>query len=220
MLIHRCPWCGEEISPLTFFNRHSDKLSVCPNCKNAIALYARKNGKGKKPKDIRILIPAVILILLIPFCPPFSVVRWENRLWLAAILYSAAIIALLLLLKIPYGKNIRTDDNIKDNQFEKSKCDILWEVNGGRGLLCPKIQVAEGEIFPACFTDENGQPISTALCVVLENIEWAGSCNCICDISFVSDDTANENLLCPGNRFYLYHRHSIIAEGAVKPAFE
>ncbi len=137
-------------------------------------------------------------------------------MWLAAILYSAAIIALLLLLKIPYGKNIRTDDNIKDNQFEKSKCNILWEVNGSRGLLCPKIQVAEGEIFPACFTDENGQPISTALCVVLENIEWADSRNCICDISFVSDDTANEKLLCPGNRFYLYHRHSIIAEGAVK----
>ena len=53
MLIHRCPWCGEEISPLIFFNRHSDKLSVCPNCKNAIALYARKNGKEKNPQGYK-----------------------------------------------------------------------------------------------------------------------------------------------------------------------
>ncbi len=113
-----------------------------------------------------------------------------------------------------YAKGEKAPEKAKQN------VSLEWRRRKAGGLTCPKIQVAEGEIFPACFTDENGQPISTALCVVLENIEWAGSRNCICDISFVSDDAVNEKLLYHGNRFYLYHRHSIIAEGAVKPAFE
>ena len=93
---------------------------------------------------------------------------------------------------------------------------LEWEKHKKRGLLFPILQAPNGEIFPACFMDENGVPISRALCVVLDNIKWLGSRNCKCTIQFVLDDIKSETYFQKGNRLYLYYDYKKIAEGVVE----
>ena len=79
---------------------------------------------------------------------------------------------------------------------------ISWESHKNKGLLYPKFQVMNGEIFPVCFIDENGVPISLMLCVVMEHFHWTDSHHCVCTIQLVLDDAPEDKLLQKGNRFY------------------
>ena len=217
MLIHRCPWCGVRVKSrfkYDWLQELYEPFEICPNCNHPYTGYSFVKGKNKTERAL-LIISVIFALLFVLF--RFFISKHYSLMFLIAYV-TVFLFSLYFTLRSPnaryYAKGEKAPEKAKQN------VSLEWRRRKAGGLTCPKIQIAEGEIFPACFTDENGQPISTALCVVLENIEWADSRNCICDISFVSDDTANENLLCPGNRFYLYHRHSIIAEGAVKPAFE
>ena len=93
---------------------------------------------------------------------------------------------------------------------------IHWKNHKHKGLLFPRFRIVRGEIFPACFMDEKEMPISTPLCVVLENLKWKGLHHCTCTIQLVLDDVSDEKLFQSGNRFYLYHNYRKIAEGIIE----
>lgn len=219
MFIHRCPWCGEKLLPPSpFCNQYKNILLKCPACENKYTIYNRKNkGNGMN----RMKISAIILLLIcfwgIPFRAPFSIFEWSKMpLWGMIICILFLIGTLFWILHLPYGRSLPKKERELLSDKHKKSAFILWETHQTKGLLYPKMQVLNGEIFPACFTDANGQPISTALCVVLEDIKWADKRQCNCNIHFVLDNAPSEELLCSGNQFYLYHNYRLIAKGQIQ----
>ena len=93
---------------------------------------------------------------------------------------------------------------------------LQWGSGSKESIWYPPLQCPNGEIFPACFMDKNGVPISRALCVVLDHIKWSGSRSCKCTIQFVLDDIDPEIYFQKGNRLYLYYDYRKIAEGVVE----
>lgn len=77
------------------------------------------------------------------------------------------------------------------------------------------ISGVDGKIFPACFMDADGIPMSMAFCLVLHEFSWSDNFHCACKIYIVLDDVPQEKLLQKGNRFYLYHNYRKVAAGSV-----
>lgn len=219
IFIHRCPWCGEKLlPPPPFYNQYKNVFLKCPVCKNKYTVYNKRNkGNGTNRTKISAAILLLICFLGIPLRPPFSIVEWSAiPLWGMAICILLLMGILLWILHLPYGRSIpKKEKKLLSDKYKKSVF-ILWETHQNNGLFYPKLQIPNGEIFPACFTDANEQPISTALCVVLEDIKWADKRQCTCNIHFVSDNAPAEELLCSGNQFYLYHNHRLIAKGKMQ----
>ena len=119
------------------------------------------------------------------------------------------LLCILLVLRRPYKRQSRSIQNIVSVY-------INWYRRSEGGVIFPRWQAPNGEIFPACFMDEKGVPISKALCVVLDYIKWSGSRSCKCTIQFVLDDIESETYFQKGNRLYLYYDYRKIAEGVVE----
>ena len=114
----------------------------------------------------------------------------------------------------PYERRLPKEEKISC----KDTATILlqWGSGSKESIWYPPFQCPNGEIFPACFMDEKGVPISKALCVVLDYIKWSGSRSCKCTIQFVLDDIESETYFQKGNRLYLYYDYRKIAEGVVE----
>lgn len=204
MLIHRCPWCGEELSILP--------KTKCPVCKNSITAYRNKE-KGIPKSGILFLL--ILCFLFFPFRYPFAII--DLPLWADLIHYIILdVIVLCLLGSSPYRRGYVKQNNSNCIQKNQICASISWEAHKNEGLLCPKLQVPNGEIFSACFIDANGQPISTALCVVLENIHWENPHRCTCTIKLVLDDVAAQDLFQKHNTLNLYYKYRLIAKGIVQ----
>lgn len=220
MLIHRCPWCGECLTFLsTSRNQYKNEPLKCPKCKNICVVYSKKSqGNGRNRTKISKIILILMVFLWIPFRSPFSVIKWWQNPLLCIVMYLSLGIMLLWIWYLPYGRGTSKNDEKRRMQSENYKTDvsILWEMRKNEGLLCPKLQVPNGEIFPACFMNADGQPISTALCVVLENIHWESSHRCTCTIQLVLDNISAQDLFQQGNTFNLYHNYRLIAKGILQ----
>lgn len=204
MLIHRCPWCGEKL--------HIFPKTKCPVCKNSVTLDSKK-GKGISKSGILFLL--VLCFLFLPFRYPFAII--DLPLWADLIHYIILdVIVLCLLGSLPYRREYGKQNHSRCIQRNQICASVSWEAHKNDGLLCPKLQIPNGEIFPACFIEANGQPISTALCVVLENIHWENSHCCTCTIKLVLDDISLQDLFQKNNTFHLYYKYRLIAKGIVQ----
>ena len=195
MLIHRCPWCGEECGPS---NHHwYMHVTTCPAC--------------KRPRY-----QADLLIFFILFLTAWRVtpehLAFLQPFWFSAIGVLAAL-DLLWFWHLPLQRHI---EKWEQKPVKKSvAAQIQWMDARSRGLVCPVFQAPNKEIFPAFFLDAHGQLLSQGLCVVLENIRWTGWRRCSCHMEIVLDDVPAEQYLQSGNRFYLYHRKRKIAAGTI-----
>lgn len=206
MLQHRCPWCGEKISffynIVRFFSKNEGK---CPFCGNLVHINITHFKK-------QFLFMGIIYLLIASPLALASRIFYRNLQPSAGriSIYSAFILMLILLLlyfRIPL---------IRQEKFNK-KCTnvkLNWHKQK-QGILFPRLSVLNGEIFPACFLNSEGKPISTPVCVVLENLKWEKGRRCRCTIKVVLDEVPEEGLFCRGNRFYLYHNRKKIAEGEI-----
>ncbi len=208
MLIHRCPWCGERLRLLPQMK--------CPVCKNKITIYSKKDKSRKKnlDKKIGILFLLILCFTYFPFRFPFAVIDLP---WWADLVRLLILDGLILwIISLPYERKYMGRDETYCIEKQKMSASIVWETKDREGLSCPKLLVKNGEIFPACFMNADGQPISTALCVVLENIHWESSHRCMCTIQIVLDDVSSKNLFQKGNTFNLYHNYRLIAKGILQ----
>ncbi len=208
MFIHRCPWCGERL--------HLLPQIKCPICRNKITVYSsnEKNRKNNRTKKIGVLFLLVVCIMYIPFRYPFAVIDLP---WWADLIRLIVLDGIILwIISLPYGRKYAKQNNSNCVEKHKSLTSIIWEIKDSKGLSCPKLQVQNGEIFPACFMDANGQPISTALCVVLENIHWENQHRCTCTIQIVLDTISSQDLFQKNNTFNLYHNKRLIAKGVMQ----
>lgn len=206
MFVHRCPWCGEKISFLDnlirFFSKSKEK---CPFCGNRIQINIKHYKK-------HFLFMGMIYLLIASPLALASRIFYRNSQPSAGktSIYFAFILMMILLLfyfRIPLTRQ---------GEFHK-KCTSV-KLNWYRqkqGILFPRFNVLNGEIFPACFLNPEGKPISTPICVVLENLKWEKGRRCRCTIQVVLDEVSEEGLFCPGNRLYLYHNRKKIAEGEI-----
>ena len=206
MLQHRCPWCGEKISFLDnlirFFSRSEGK---CPFCGNRIQINIKHYKK-------RFFFLGIVSCLISSLCLTLSRIyhRKSQRFMGRIFSYSGFLLILCFVLldfRIPLTRQ---------GEFHK-KCTSV-KLNWYRqkqGILFPRFNVLNGEIFPACFLNPEGNPISTPICVVLENLKWEKGRRCRCTIQVVLDEVSEEGLFCPGNRLYLYHNRKKIAEGEI-----
>lgn len=212
MIRHRCPWCGERIpfhlqmGPLLWKPVGPD---VCPKCKKPYTPYRSRNR-------VIVLTAAVAGIYLIIYLIK-SLINNGILYWLFGI---AGLILLALvfveLCRIPYARDIKKEERRSTVPKHTADVDLFWEKHKKGGLLLPRFRVLAGEIFPACFMDADGTPVSTALCVVLTDFVWSDHLHCSCKIHFVLDDAPEERLFSKENQFYLYDNHRKIAKGTVK----
>lgn len=220
MLIHRCPWCGERlIFPSTSNTQYKNNPLRCPKCNNICVAYSKKShGNGRNRTKISKIILILMLFLWIPFRPPFSIIKWWKNPLLCIVIYLSLSIMLLWIWYIPYDRGVAQKNQKEQTRPEPYKADVFisWETHKNEGLLCPKLQIPNGEIFPACFMDAGEQPISLALCVVLENIHWENSRRCTCTIQIVLDTVSSQDLFQKGNTFNLYHNYRLIAKGTLQ----
>ena len=211
MLKHRCPWCGEYIPfhfPVCYNNfwRYIDPMT-CPKCKKPHISYG----------DNTCLFISLAALAIV-FIAAYFIKMFQSIIlhWLLGIIAFIMLVVIVYeLFQEPY---FRITDK-KDTPAILSKCTVKvilsWEKRKKEGLWLPRFQVLDGEIFPACFMDKDGTPISTALCVILEKIRWTNSHRCTCNISFVLDDIPEKTFFQKENRFYLYHNYRKIAEGTI-----
>ena len=201
MLIHRCPWCGEELSILP--------KTKCPVCKNSITAYRNKE-KGIPKSGILFLL--ILCFLFFPFRYPFAII--DLPLWADLIHYIILdVIVLCLLGSSPYRRGYVKQNNSNCIQKNQICASISWEAHKNEGLLCPKLQVPNGEIFSAYQVDGH-IPICCSIefdlhirldkeflcCSVLRSslgqFESINSikicCGCICLIG-ISDDGESRN---------------------------
>lgn len=210
MIQHRCPWCGEkipihiQIGPLIW--RSPD---VCPKCRNSYT----PNDRWSSFIFLAVGIAGEygIVVLIKKFSNNTVILNWF--LGIAGLI----IIALLYieLLRIPYARDIKKKERQYINSKRNADINLSWENHKKEGLLLPRFQVLNGEIFPACFMDADGTPISTAFCIVLHKLSWSDNFHCTCKIYFVLDDVHGEKLFQEGNQFHLYHNYRKIATGTV-----
>ena len=211
MYLHRCPWCGEK---LPFYSRLIRKgyqynlLRRCPKCKKQVT---EKVEHGKY-----LIITMSLLLLQLSI---FFIMKNLQFPWLfSCVIWILGIILLIFNLIRWYQQPFERYGAKPGTVKCKSSATIFlkWEKYKKRGLLFPILQAPNGEIFPACFMDEKGAPISRALCVVLDNIKWSGSRSCKCTIQLVLDDIEPETYFQKGNRLNLYCDYRKIAEGVVE----
>lgn len=210
MLLHRCPWCGEELIRPT-------KAKKCPFCQNPLVEY-RKNNKGnaRNRKKYSSAILYIIPFLWLPFNPPFEIIEWSNNFFLCTFLYSSCIFVLLGLLYIPFARDISKENKKIPSAKDKVAVTLSWEKRENSGLASPRLQVPNGEIFPACFLDANGQPLTTELCIVLEDIEWTDSRHGRCKTHLVLDSISSQEIFSKADTFYLYYNRRRIAQGSIQ----
>ncbi len=117
-------------------------------------------------------------------------------------------------LRLPYARFYKKNEgNVCTGR--SVQVNLAWEKRGRKGLLLPRFRVVNGEIFPACFMDAGGTPIRTAFCIALTEIVWSDNYHCTCKARLVLDDTPEDKLFQPGNRFYLYYNYRKIAMGSI-----
>lgn len=212
MIKHRCPWCGKYL-PLKFPIRQilwtSNKPDLCPNCKNPYTGY--RNVKGA----VGLFFGIVIVYIISGALNHFK----DGSLPNTVLVVIGFILLCLLVLgsyQFPSGRFIDRKSPAFPMPKKKTFAVVAWASHKQKGLLIPRFQIKNGEIFPACFINEEGSPISDALCVTLENLHWLGIHRCTCHISLVLDDVPTESLFLPGNQFYLYHNKKQIAKGTIE----
>ena len=211
MLTHRCPWCGEKISFHFPFRKLIWKYVMpyrCRSCNRAYTLYQ------VTPMTVILLILLVLIGYGIALGLENDKVHPHLYWFLGALGIFDIILLYIKFLQIPYCRANKKGEPITNYKMIQKVC-IHWE-SKAKGRVPYVHQILNGEIFPACFMDENGVPISRALCVVLDNIKWLGSRNCKCTIQFVLDDIKSETYFQKGNRLYLYYDYKKIAEGVVE----
>ena len=211
MIQHRCPWCGEripfhlQIGPLLWKPVGPE---VCPKCKKP---YTSNSSRNR----VIVLTAAVAGIYLINYIIK-RFINNEISYWLLGI---AGLMLLALvsaeLCRIPYARDIKKKERLSILPKRSADVNLSWENHKNEGLWLPRLQVLDGEIFPACFMDAEGAPISTALCVALTDFFWSDNYHCTCKIHFVLDDAPEEILFRKGNQFYLYHYYRKIAKGTI-----
>lgn len=129
----------------------------------------------------------------------------------------AAFICMLLIVYLTYCFTYnRNTENESVVRKHTAQTVITWENHQQGGLMLPRFRIIRGEIFPACFMDEKGTPISTPLCIVLEQLHWKDQHHCTCTIQLVLDDVPDELLFQPNKRFFLYCDRRKVATGLIQ----
>lgn len=173
-----------------------------------------RNYREKKDSKKSIIVTSIIVIFMLIFCIiPLITNNMTAFTWIALFIW----LSLFLFATIKHLVKQKEKPKVDPLPMQKRTVNatISWESHKNKGLLYPKFQVMNGEIFPVCFIDENGVPISLMLCVVMEHFHWTDSHHCVCTIQLVLDDTPEDKLLQKGNRFYLYHNYGFAATGTI-----
>ena len=221
MLKHRCPWCGEWLPMEHKFVRNfilllyrKEEPLTCPKCHKSYHEYRAKEGLTFKRISLTVILILVLIVV-------FDIIKRSMILVLSDV---NPIILLLVVIPCIFAASCLGNGPYERHYSKTEKLNISkkvvlgtihWKGHGSNGLFMPRLQVKEGEIFPAYFKDQAGNLISSGLCVVLEEIKWTGKRQCNCEISFVLDDAPSERYLQPNNQFYLYYYDRQIAEGAI-----
>lgn len=218
MLRQRCPWCGEQLPLFIPFKYlpHSvkERIFKCPTCKKEYKIYQKHNkGNGTKRKwlDLFVLLFFIVFFVLLK-------VRWIYYPWWLYVVISLSVFAILFLYEASFTYMRSIDAFFSEGNPAKSRqavC-ITWEPHRSGGLLCPRLQVQNGQIFPACFSSWIGAPVSSEVFVMLENLDWTSKRTCRCDISVVLDHIPTEPLFREENTFVLYYNGKKIAKGVLE----
>lgn len=123
-----------------------------------------------------------------------------------------AVLAYLIYKWTPLEKFIPgAKDQPKSHNFATVK--IAWYPKKNGGILCPILNVPNGEIFPACFVNTQDMPITDLWCICLQHIKLKRG-YCIAKIAFVLPNPPL-NLLDRGCRFYIFHNRRKVAAGEI-----
>lgn len=212
MLQHRCPWCG-EIVPFknTFANafRKYKEPNICPSCQKGFKSYHKLLGLA-----LAIAIVPAISVFVSSVALSIKNGGFSARFLPALISLLLFLGIIILLLRLPLKRDVKEGGFPLDSK-SAAKVTIFWEKKKQGGLRLPRLQVLNGEIFPVCFLDKDGTPISPALCAVLKKLHWSSSLRCACKISLILDNIPDDKLFISGNQFYLYHNYQKIAKGII-----
>lgn len=157
--------------------------------------------------------PNIISLILFTLVTLFS----GDLTWGFCLLREIAfVIAFVLFCKLP---NIRDNyDKVWyapiEDDGRRENVQIQWYSPDQGGAWFPNFRILNDYIFPVCFVDGQGTPVSQMWCVKLEGIKRHGLYHADARISFLLKE-APESLLKTGNHFYIFNNKVKIGEGTV-----
>ena len=190
MFHHRCPYCGNSFQQLT-----KSELFRCPSCSRKLAM------RRMWPIVLAALVPLLLFGTAVEGLS--TALRWA---WVGGVLLLVALVTLWT----PFQKG---EDHPQEHPDHLAF--IQWMPFSKSGLFPFLIQ--SGEVLPACFVDEHGNPISHMWCVSLEHRHWLLHRRYQVRLHLTAEQAPDE-LLQEGSRFFLFYHERKVAQGMVIPA--
>lgn len=211
MILHRCPWCGEKNlfhSPIKGIWRLAEP-DVCPACQK---LYTSSVSRSSTIPMIITMAGVYIIVFIL------KKINANETLYKLFGIAGLILLALVFIeiYRTPHARYIKKEERLTVASKHTADVQLFWNKHQEKGLLLPRFRVLDGEIFPACFMDADGAPISAAFCVVLKDLVWSDNYHCDCKIQFVLDAAPEEKLFQKGNQLYLYYNYRKIASGTIQ----
>lgn len=199
----RCPWCGEIYfeSGETCANR---TMKLCGNCNRRIIQSFAYNNR----EYIIIFMIAFFLFLANVFIP----VLYDHVVGIYLI--PPAIYFLMNKRKFPLWRA----GGLKEEEI-LGYADIHWYSvkNGGIGL--PRLRLIDNMIFPVCFVDERGNPVSQTVCVRLHksfSVFWKNVRVQLISEDLWKSDDAGRDPWEKAVKFVVFNKSKKIGEGKLK----
>ena len=158
----RCPWCGYVFNEANVIpqNKYEKYAALCENC--------RKWSCSSFWKGELFVIYVSCLLL-------FFILMFEKELWTIKYAIPSAVMPFLLYLilnatKIPLFRYIQSDTIF--GKYTSSaylgRASVRWYRVKEGGIGFPYLRLINNMIFPVCFVNAEGVPVSQTVCVRLQ----------------------------------------------------
>ena len=203
----RCPWCGNI---LRLSSQYSDKVNksfvICNWCK-------------KEVKPNKIFLEYFFGVITLVVASYFVCKIWSS--W--SILLVLVLVALFAIFtnRITYVRSMKYE-NWGDEEIKEmflGKADICWYSGREGGIGLPRLRIRNNMIFPVCFVNAEGVPVSQTVCVRLQKrflYFWRNASVKLITEDLWKADAEGRKPWEKARMFWIFNRGEKIGEGRIR----
>lgn len=203
----RCPWCGEVLKfSQNYIEKKSEKFDMCAYCKNYIRLYRYSSEQ---------FIGVFMFGILSYFVYQLSAG------WMIMLLSLLSLLFLFYASSMTYIRGLNPNGYGIEPPEEEilGRADIRWYSANEGGIGFPYLRITNNTIFPVCFVDANGVPVSQTICVRLQKrfvYFWRRTRVCLINEDIWKKDSEGKFPWEKSEKFLIFNRGQKIGEGKIR----